>query len=209
MPLSELHGQIDEDSREARRGDHIRGQVTIWKVLTVPERVSLARMLSWSVLQLQTTNWFDHHWDSSHIYLLAESAGTLLSYVTHEFQPDDQCYGLTLTKSQKARLTHFAPNEELFTLGIILIELCCGQTIADLAIEEDNGSEFMTAMRVSQRLEPVFGKQYEYAVRGCIGTMGPGVPRPTNLEDEVFQAWVYENIVVPLEKAAEWYIRDV
>lgn len=174
-------------------------------VLQISSWMPLALTLSLNLLQLQNTHWLEEYWTSEHIRLI-NSNKSFQPYVTHHFESVRRgSFGsaLSLTPSQQSHsLDIFVRNKALFSLGIMLIELCYKKAIDDLAKPEDRGSVVLTAMRLVNDLEEMVGSKYELIVRNCLFCNFDTGTR-AELTDERFFEGVYENIVQPLKEQSE------
>lgn len=110
--------------------------------------------------------------------------------------------GLQANSNQKS-ISYRIPSEILSGLGIALTEVCFGRKISQMRIEEDfdpSGAEQMTNFNTATRRLPYIhtemGISYEDAVRRCLKC--PPDVRDANLDNEEFQAAVFDKIVTPL-----------
>lgn len=178
-------------------------------------------MLGWNALQLYSTHWLEDHWTKDNILLVIGPPNTFQSYVTHHFQSlsrrnSRDSNELTLIPSGRDRLTLWVPNEALFTLGIVLIEICYNRSIEELAIDAEkdkNGkphsqTAFLTAMRLLNEVREHLGLKYASAVRGCLlCNFGRDEIEP-DLSSEQFQTSVWQHIIKPLEDVAGSFSRS-
>jgi hypothetical protein len=113
----------------------------------------------------------------------------------------------------------YIENPIIFTLGIILIQICFGQSIYSLKPTEDElphnhcneqyAAEYWIAKKLlgSGRILEESGWEYESAVRFCI--MGDHTSRTHDLDDEAFRLSVWENVVSPLVTTFEQFQRPI
>lgn len=185
--------------------------------LKTSERVRLALMLGWNALQLHSTHWLEDHWTKDNILLVIDPPNIPQPYVTHNFQSSSRRNSredldeLTLTPSRRERLTSWVPNEALFNLGVVLIEICYNKSIEELADanEKDEKGEphsqtaFLTAMRLSKEVQDEFGIGYASAVRGCLRCNFSSGQSEPDLGSEQFRTGFWQHIIKPLQDVAD------
>lgn len=177
------------------------------------DRLYIALTLASSVLQLGGTLWLNRQWTSGDILFLPMgnqgSATPKMDfanpYVSWKVCQADSSPNL-ITDQDQNFVAHRIPSEILFVLGITLTELCFGQNISELRIEDDHDStEIMTNFNTASRLIPdVYsesGERYGDVVRRCLKC--PPDVRDASLDNEEFQAAVFDSIVTPLSQDFE------
>ncbi|MCJ1392198.1 hypothetical protein MMC18_005065 [Xylographa bjoerkii] len=170
------------------------------------DRFLLALILSSSVLQLCQTPWLQDNWNRDDIIIDASSTSTLdlrqRVFVSKCF-PEEAASSLATRRAQFFGLR----NQTLFTLGLVLIELCLGQTLDSLREPQDplgqDGmanvlTDWSTATRLMLKVAQEAGNRYSDAVRRCIYCDFD--QRSSNLENDAFRQAVYEGVVLPLEE---------
>ena len=170
------------------------------------DRFLLALIIASSVLQLCQTPWLRDNWNKDDIVINSSSNGSLdlrqRVFVSKVF-PENE------TSSLAARQAEFPGlrNQTLFMLGIVLIELCLGQTLESLRVPQDpmdrEGkpnilTDWSTATRLMFDVSREAGNRYGDAVRRCIYCDFD--QRSSSLENDAFRQAVYEGVVVPLEE---------
>ena len=177
------------------------------------DRLYIAVTLASSVLQLDGTSWLKKQWRSGDIlFLPLEERKTSIPrvdfahpYVSWKVSPEDAQTNL-VTEASGAILAHRIPSEVLFVLGITLTELCFGQNIYDLRIEQDLDmtdvmTNFNTASRLIDHVYDEGGSRYGDVVRRCLKC--PPDVRDASLDNVEFQEAVFESIVAPLRQDFE------
>ena len=177
------------------------------------DRLYIAVTLASSVLQLDGTSWLKRQWKSGDIlFLPLDDQKTSTSkvdfahpYVSWKISPDDVSTAL-LTETSRTTIAARIPSEVLFVLGITLTELCFGQNIYDMRVEEDvDATEMLTNFNTAARLiDYVYsesGNRYGDVVRRCLKC--PPDVRDASLDNEEFEAAVFESIVTPLKQDFE------
>jgi hypothetical protein len=174
--------------------------------LTSQERYKIASVLASSVLQLQTTPWLRKNLNKNSIFFYHDGDNILVDqpYISHSFpsiKTSNRPSGNAADESQN----NTPPRESLSSLGILLLELCCGQAIenqTDLRkrhLSSDGqaigGTDYLTAIdwldtvhEVEPRMLPI--------IKWCIFCLFEGKP---NWADTKFTQAVYANVMRPLE----------
>ena len=177
------------------------------------DRLYIALTLASSVLQLDGTSWLKKQWRSGDILFLpledrkmsTPSIDFTHPYVSWKVSPDDAQTAL-VAEASRATIAHRIPSEVLFVLGITLTELCFGQNIYDLRIEQDLDvtdvmTNFNTASRLIDHVYNESGSRYGDVVRRCLKC--PPDVRDASLDNVEFQEAVFESIVTPLRQDFE------
>lgn len=160
------------------------------------------------MLSLRDTPWMQNMWSKSDITLISKD-GKLLSqhpFISQDVKAQVQTVANTSTPSGIAAM--LIKNRTLFSLGIILTELCMGKPMDDLhepdELNADGSkgelSDFQTADRLL-RIEVIsdkFGKRYSDVVRRCIHCELDEAKK--SLEDLGFRKAVYNKVLVELEE---------
>ena len=144
------------------------------------DRLYIAVTLASSVLQLDGTSWLKKQWRSGDILFLPLEDGKTSKprvdfahpYVSWKVSPDDTQKAL-VAEASGAMIGHRIPSEVLFVLGVTLTELCFGQNIYDLRIEQDIDmtdvmTNFNTASRLIDHVYDESGSRYGDVVRRCL-----------------------------------------
>ena len=179
-----------------------------WR-LRLSDKLQVALDLAFSVLQLYKTPWLDEQWSDSDVYFVRHPDAPAASLYEHPFVYRK----ISASKIDQASDNIGRPaayrvirNQTLFTLGILLIELCFENSIEDLQLPCDldcsntPGVAWCTAQRLldEKKLEFKIGPGYQDIVRRCIWCdFDQG---KSNLDDRDLQRAVFEKVVVPLEE---------
>jgi hypothetical protein len=114
-----------------------------------------------------------------------------------------------LSRRTMAFVPAFVPNMTIFTLGVLLIEICLGQSLEELRAQQNANPEslatpkiyadYETAMRLlnSDRILEEGGPKYDSAVRR--GITGNFEPRSTDLENDEFRQAFHDGVLAMLE----------
>lgn len=167
-------------------------------------RVSVAVILASSVLQLDGSLWLESNWTSKDIRFLwrppkrgsdEPEAGVDFRYI---YLPWKQCANddrMTPVTGSTTVRTQMIRNTSLFALGLTLVELCFGKTLADMRTGEDNDTN-ETAIRLLNMVYDEMGGQYGDVVRRCL--FPPFDVRELRLDNEEVQQKVFNDILTPL-----------
>ena len=196
---------VGPDIRSKSLGDLLSrsGPESPSTALSKRDCLQIAVTLASSVLQLDGTSWFKSHWSSTDIFFHEKSNQTShLSYL-YPYLSWKRCItDLDAVPFDPLFSRSFGIRSEvLFALGLTLIELCFGKTLADLRAPEDGvASEAASTMKMAERLcNSVYyamGTSYGDAVRRCL--YQPFDVRQMNFDNEELQQKVFEGIVTPL-----------
>ena len=175
------------------------------------DRLKLAVTLASSVLQLHETPWLEDNWGKDNIFFVKRPGKSLYDqpFVSQHFNQTTSTSS-TGTPSVMSRIIR---NQTLYALGVALIELWYGKTLADLHNDADGPhntgitqmdlmTEYNTADRLVDELYSEAGGKYSDAVRRCIRCDFDR--RASSLEDVQFQRAVYEGVVAQLKENYEF-----
>ena len=169
------------------------------------DRLRIAVTLASSVLQLHGTSWLEPQWSSKDIFFhekdnQASDPSYTDPYISWKLcTRNSGASGSFDTSSLRNRVIRI---EVLYALGLTLIELCFGKSLAEMRLPEDgdpNGTmtELATAYRLSDSVYYEMGFSYGEAVRRCLKQ--PFDVRDMSLDNEELQEKVFDGIVTPLD----------
>ncbi|KAF1844870.1 uncharacterized protein K460DRAFT_376448 [Cucurbitaria berberidis CBS 394.84] len=175
------------------------------------DRLKLAVTLASSVLQLHETPWLDENWGKDTIFFVKRPGRALYDqpFVSQNF---NQTTPTPKTETPNA-MSRIIRNQTLYALGVALIELWYGKTLAELHKDADGPhdtgimqvdfmAEYNTADRLVDELYSEAGGKYSDAVRRCIRCDFDR--RASSLEDAQFQKAVYQGVVAQLKENYEY-----
>lgn len=208
--LTTLHEQQQQDGSEftlrqllsASKGDDLR--------LTLSDKLKVAVALAWAILQYSNTPWLADNWNEDDIRFIHRPGDSPRKIRTVPFLHRDFSSAVTDLRVPKPRMFYrIVRNENLFTLGVVLIELVYGKFIEELQLPGDEidgvGLIFGTAQRIlDEELEYEMGSEYVGAVRRCI-RFDFNFQR-SSLADEEVQKAVYQGVVLPLEHTLNMFM---
>lgn len=168
------------------------------------DRLRIAVTLASSVLQLDGTSWLQSKWSSKDIFFHGRSNQASGSSYLYPYLSWKHCVrDINIPSSvDSLSLGSFAIRSEiLLALGLTLIELCFGRTLAEMHVPEDGSSieaatERTTAFRLCNSVYDEMGTSYGDAVRRCL--YQPFDLRDMSLENEELQQKILDDIVTPL-----------
>ena len=174
------------------------------------DRLRIAVTLASSVLQLDGTPWLKPQWSSKEIFFHEKNNRASDPNYTYPYMSWRLCKTDTNVLSSFDscfRGTYVVRSEVLFALGVTLIELCFGKTLADMHVPEDGDpeeatTEMKTALRLCSSVYSEMGTSYGDAVRRCL--YQPFDVRDLSLDNEELQQKVFDDIVTPLND--DWLI---
>jgi hypothetical protein len=108
-------------------------------VLSQRNRIQLALMLAWGVLQISSTGWLKGKWTKDNIFLVIDDSGKPLPYVSHRFETSRRklLRSSTLSPATVDQVGEWVNNTSLFALGVFLLEMCFNEPIEDLATAKE------------------------------------------------------------------------
>lgn len=169
-------------------------------------RRKIALTTSWGLLRLYSTPWLQDDLFQREISFIRGDDGSLidLPFISKRLEPSP---GST-ARSKRSDPTSLlcVRNAWVYGLGIFLIELCLGQTIAELREPQDEVqggilpflTEYQTALRVIDLVEDQAGLRYGTAVRRCVRCDFD--ERVYDLDSIGFCKAVYQGVVALLEE---------
>lgn len=169
--------------------------------LSRKERLQIAVVLASSVLQLDGTSWLKGGWSSDEIYFhyrngqMAEHSYPYLAW--QRCCNADVAYSIGSLHISNDMIR----SQILLDLGLILVELCFGRTLADMRKPEDvalneMATRFRTAIRIHLRVYDEMGPLYGDVVRRCLYQTFD--VRELRLDLEEVQQKVLDDVVSPL-----------
>lgn len=179
--------------------------------LSVADTKHLAVELSACVLRLYDTPWLGRQWGRNEITLFKKGSKVLAEYPFVSAR-------MLAVPSLTAASGHVyfqsgpaIPNETVFALGILLIELCLRQPFDQLILPSELNadgsknpmSDYCAALRLLDQVDDTAGHRYGDAVRRCV--RGHFEQRKTSLEDEAFRRAVYDGVVAELQDDANQF----
>ncbi|KAH7393524.1 hypothetical protein BKA64DRAFT_89975 [Cadophora sp. MPI-SDFR-AT-0126] len=176
--------------------------------LGLREKYELAVVLAMSVLQLHATPWLHECWSNKDLYFArrrSESSPALCAYIQKSFNPP-KVRAMSNPELTPVMSRPSVRNETIFALGVCLIELSLGRTLASFQEETDLGpdgkrtilTDWMIANRVlKERIVVSEGDRYSKTVHRCINCVFE--PLDPTLESAVFREAFYNNAVLPLK----------
>ena len=185
--------------------DHSEGNEDHLK-LSRAERFSIAALLASSLLQLHTTPWLVEKWSKRDIVFFRRSETDPRPVIQQPFI----CRELNLSTSPPSTTDH---SQALQSLGILLLELCFNAALEDQLFraacygpdgKPNDMTDFATARKwwMDDALGEA-GPEFHEAVRRCLFcAFGPPT---TDLTNDELRAAVYEGVVLPIEKIAQFF----
>jgi hypothetical protein len=179
--------------------------------MTRRDHLQLAVTLASSVLQLHETPWLNDDWDIDDIVFIERPGMDAYEhpFVARHSDPASS----TSINAIPSSLAYVISNQTLYGLGIALIELWYGKTLAELH-KARNGpgdsadtqldflTSFNTAFRLISELEDEAGEVYSDAVRRCIQCNFKS--RARKFRDVQSQTAVFEGVVAQLKANYEF-----
>jgi len=172
-------------------------------------RYQIASVVASSLLQLETTPWLTGKLEKKNIMFYQQDSKVLVDrpYIFHSFKPAR--YSQTArARSERGSSSRFATRDSLSSLGILLLELCFGETIESQHLRERHlgqdgqpiaGTDFLTAydwVEMVSEEDPAL----ENVIKCCVFC---NFPEKADWGNQNFTQAVYINVVEPLEKLVD------
>ncbi|KAI4124006.1 MAG: hypothetical protein LQ338_005030 [Usnochroma carphineum] len=165
-------------------------------------RLEIAVTLASSVLQLDGSSWLKSGWSSGDIFFHYRDCQLPFLDDAYPYLSWQHCCHEVVPSMEELRLTnHWMRCDALLALGLTLVELCFGRTLAEMRKLEDlhsteTATRLKTATRLHSRVYNEMGLPYGDVVRRCLFQLID--VRELNLEIEEVQQKVFDDIVTPL-----------
>ena len=168
------------------------------------DRLRIAVTLASSVLQLDGTSWLKSQWSSKDIYFHEKSNQPRVQSYSYPYLSWKLCRtdgNIPGPSGTLLRERYMIRSEVLFALGLTLIELCFGKTLAEMHAPEDGDpneatTEMKTGYRLHNSVYSEMGTSYGDVVRRCLYQLFD--VRDMSLDNEELQQKVFDEIVAPL-----------
>ncbi|KAF4454297.1 hypothetical protein F53441_3171 [Fusarium austroafricanum] len=193
--------------------------------LSRKQRFSIAAATSWAVLYLCGSPWLDSDWNGkSDLQLFQEDSRTSPSsslqtdypILQQLFKPVGQRSSTESTSLVADFQNSQIRNRTLFSLGILLIELCLNKTLdqlrrdiqandfaASLGVKSPIPSDFEIANRLTESVYQEAGHSYGYAVQRCLRCEFPGRDVTKDFEFQSFRRDFFAGVVAPVQATFE------
>ncbi len=169
--------------------------------LSRKDRLQIAVILASSVLQLDGTSWLKTGWSSVDIFFHYKDGQ--ISEHTYPYLAWQRCCDTDVASSfESLSVTNpMIQSDVLLALGLTLVELCWGRTLANMRKQEDKdasetASRLKTAMRLRHGVYDEMGIPYGDVVRRCL--LQSFDVRELSLDIEEVQQMVLDHVVTPL-----------
>lgn len=219
---SKIHIRVINGQLGGDRGSRPSRLVTLYELMsggthgkmTRRDQLIVGVVIASAVIQLHDTDWLPTHWAGLQVHFLWDSESILADVIKKPL--------LSLQTMPEARqvpedsynaFSHF-PNRNLFTLGIILLEIFYNGPISDQLTEEEKKMDALApgeyygtcrgVRRVAENLAYEVGGLYAGAVQRCLTAVDYSRNK-ANLTNPGFKNDVYDQIVSPLEKNLEGF----
>lgn len=168
--------------------------------LSRKDRLQIAVILASSVLQLDGTAWLKSGWSSNDIFFHSKNGQVSKAYPYLSWQP---CCTTEIPSSlDPLRIGNYMIRSDiLLALGLTLVELCFGRTLADMRKSGDvevteTATRLKTATRLHTWVYDEMGIPYGDVVRRCLFQLFD--VRVLSLDIEEVQQKVFDDVVTPL-----------
>lgn len=174
--------------------------------LSAKQRFGIAASVAWSVLHLSGSPWLGNQWDDKQASIFLEkSQGDREILSRHPcalyiFSPPT-----TPEEPPTNNFKHLIPNIIVFSLGILLIELCINKSFTEIRHTDGNSisdsllDDYQTALSKLDEVYRLAGDSYGDAVARCVKSEFQGRDIYKNFEFAQFRQQFYDAVVAPVQ----------
>ncbi|KAL6359035.1 hypothetical protein LRP88_09233 [Fusarium phalaenopsidis] len=179
--------------------------------LSAKQRYAIATSIAWSVLHLSDSPWLGEGWNQDEIQFFVDEGNEGMHLVS-QFPSNSYAFHRPATIDQPPSSTtrdfsRLIPNKTIFTLGVILIELCLKTPFEELRHDELEGHAVSASIldrynTAINRLDDVYreaGDSYGNAVQRCIKSSFQGSEPTKRFNIEQFRIQFYNTVVAPVQ----------
>lgn len=174
--------------------------------LSAKHRYAIATSIAWSVLHLSDSPWLGDHWNQDGIKFFINESDQFVSRYPSTAYAFCSAASTALPSSATKDFNRLIPNKTIFTLGVILIELCLKKPLEDLRQSLDGQARGRTILDewdvANGSLEDVYleaGDSYGNAVQRCIKCSFQGPESTQKFNVEQFRIQFYNTVVAPVQ----------
>lgn len=184
------------------------------------QRFGIAAAMTWAVLHLAGSPWLNSSWDKEDVHLFLEKQG--IGHDVLKQNPSLSCLfnstlaSATITPTASSSTTMTSKfqsaqirNHVIFSLGVLLIELCLPCSFAQLRQEHSSGTtntidDYEIALSKVDKVYLEAGDSYGYAVQRCLRLEFPGRDVEKSFDFRQFRQGFYCHVVAPVQA---YYVR--
>ncbi|KAM0418720.1 hypothetical protein ACHAPT_012318 [Fusarium lateritium] len=188
-------------------------QVHAHLTLSAKQRYAIATSIAWSVLHLSDSPWLTGGWSQDEIKFFVDEDSEGMQLLSQLPSTSYEFHTPTMNKPPFPETTDFSgliPNKSIFTLGVILIELCLKQPLEELrqTLYDQSRGQVLSDPTLDQyhtaidRLDDVYregGDLYGNAVQRCIKCSFEGSKSTKRFNIEQFRMQFYNTVVAPVQ----------
>ncbi|KAI1178528.1 hypothetical protein F4777DRAFT_100586 [Nemania sp. FL0916] len=214
MEITSLSSLLDPRKANQSSRAHVQ--------LSRKQRFSIAAAAVWAILYLCGSPWISEDWDGKNeIQLFIEGTGAAQQLAEHPslvyvfkstVQQQSGNRRDSTTEAERFQSSQIR-NKELFSLGVLLIELCLNTTLeqirresqedgrpsAPLGIGSSAIDDFEIANRQTDRIYLEAGDSYGYAVQRCLRCEFPGRDVTKTFDFRQFRENFFNGVVAPVQ----------
>ncbi|KAJ5435680.1 hypothetical protein N7445_006565 [Penicillium cf. griseofulvum] len=196
VPLKSL---LPSHEQSAQRQTH-------YSSLSTKQRYGIAASTAWSVLHLSGSPWLGHHWDEKQasIFLERNQDGREIfsryPCALYIFSPP------TSSEQPVANdLNYLISNRTVFTLGILLIELCINKSFAESRQTDESVTpislldDYQAALSKLDEVYSLAGDSYGYAAERCVKFAFQGRDLYKDFSFSQFRQQFHNSVVAPVQ----------
>lgn len=210
-----------------RSGNPANSASQFKKRLTRTQRLGIAVILASSVLQLYQSPWLREIWGKEDIYLSIPELSDDVYLSSIEKISVQRSFFSPAAKAAPSQpacpptndfFTSQVINKTLFSLGIILIELCLNRRFEELHPPSDPQSvdtqhsllyDYKLANCLIEDVYAEGGTEYGYVVQRCLRCEFAGPDSQKRMDIFAFRRMVYQSVLLPLQDDYEKFSVDL
>ncbi|KAJ5084247.1 hypothetical protein NUU61_008826 [Penicillium alfredii] len=181
-------------------------QQSLCTSLSAKQRFGIAASTAWSVLHLSGSPWLGDYWDERQTKIFIQKSQSGREVLSRH--PCAFCIFSSPSTPEEPPVNdfkHLIPNRTVFSLGILLIELCIGRSFAE--IRQVGGStklyplfdDFQTALGKLDEVYRLAGDSYGDAAARCVRHGFQGRDQYKDFQFSQFRQQFYDAVVAPVQ----------
>jgi hypothetical protein len=174
--------------------------------LSAKQRYGIAASIAWSVLHLSGSPWFGDHWDQKQVSIFVEkNQGGREVLSRHPCASYIFSSPATPEEPSTNDFKHLIPNRAVFTLGILLVELCINKSFAEIRQASEGATpaslldDYQAALSNLDEVKRLAGDSYGYAAERCVKSSFQVQDRYKDFDFSQFRQQFHDAVVAPVQ----------
>ncbi|KAF2126776.1 hypothetical protein P153DRAFT_424745 [Dothidotthia symphoricarpi CBS 119687] len=172
-------------------------------MLTAKQRYGIATAITWSVLHMSGSPWIGTQWDRHQVSMFLEQSKAGREMLSQH--PCLSCFFPStagLVDPLANAFEHYVPNRSVYTLGLVLIELCINKPLEEVQISGvpvAHHNEYKSAVKALDEVYRLAGNSYGYAVERCIKCSFQARDAEKDFQFCQFRQQFHDTVVAPVQ----------